>query len=101
MSTDIEGSNLFWPSNVYVGVCHWVWLPMCLAPRCVPNKLVEFLLTLSYLVYCTDVAQWSSALMVKARELARDKVGATAELSAVVEGNEHSRPCSVKSYFLL
>ena len=32
-------------------------------------------------------------------ELSRDKVGATAELVAVVEVNGHSHPCSVKAYF--
>ena len=59
MSTDIEESNPFWPSNVHVGVCHWVWRPMCLAPRCVPNKPVEFLSTRLYLADCTGVVQWS------------------------------------------
>ena len=33
------------------------------------------------------------------RELTRDKVGATAELSAVVEEKGHSHPSSVKAYF--
>ena len=65
VSITIEGSNLFWPSNVDVGVCHLVWRPMCLALRCVPNKLVEFLLTRQYLVDFIGVAQWSSALKVK------------------------------------
>ena len=37
--------------------------------------------------------------MVKARGLTRDKVGVTAELSAVVDENGHSHPCSVKAYF--
>ena len=62
VSTAIEGSNLFRPPNVHVGVCHWVWRPICSAPRCVPNKPVEFPSTRSYLVDCTGVAQRSSAL---------------------------------------
>ena len=66
VSTTIEGSNLSRPPNVHVGVCHWVWRPMCLAPRCVPNKPVEFPSTRSYLVDFTGVAQWSSALKTKA-----------------------------------
>ena len=59
VSTTIEGSNLFRPPNVHVGVCHWIWRPMCLAPRYVPNKPVEFLSTRSYLADCTGVVQWS------------------------------------------
>ena len=47
----------------------------------------------------SDVVQWSIALMVKARELTRDNVGVTAELSAVVDVDGHSHPCSVKAYF--
>ena len=70
-----------------------------MTPRYVPNKPVEFPSTRSYLVDFTDVAQWSSALKTKAWELTRDKVGATAELSAVIEENGHSHPFSVKSYF--
>ena len=69
MSTAIEGSNLFRQPNVHVGVCHWVWRPMSLAPRCVPNKLVEFPITRPYLVDCTGVAQWSSALKVRSVKL--------------------------------
>ena len=37
--------------------------------------------------------------MVKARELTRDNVGINAELSAVVDVNGYSHPCSVKAYF--
>ena len=37
--------------------------------------------------------------MVKAWELTRDKIGATAELSAVVDENGHSHPRTVKAYF--
>ena len=37
--------------------------------------------------------------MLKARELTRDNIGVTAELSAVVDVNGHSHPCSVKAYF--
>ena len=37
--------------------------------------------------------------MVKARGLTRDKVGVTAEPSAVVDENGHSHPCSVMAYF--
>ena len=33
--------------------------------------------------------------------MSRDKVGATAELSAVVEENGHSHPCPVKAYFVV
>ena len=99
VSIAIAGSNLFRPPNVHVGVCHWVWRPMCLAPRCVPNKPVEFPSTRPYLVDFTDVAQWSSAKKMKVWELTRDKVGATAEHSAVVEGNGPSHPSSVKAYF--
>ena len=62
VSTTIEAFNLFRPPNVHVDVCHWVWRPVCLAPRCVPNRPVEFPSTRSYLVDCTGVAQWSSAL---------------------------------------
>ena len=65
VSTAIEGSNLFRPPKVHVGVCHWVWRPMCLASRCVPNKPVEFPSTRPYLVDGIGVAQWRSALMVK------------------------------------
>ena len=65
VSITIEGSNLFWPPNVDVGVCHWVWLPMCLASRCVLNKPVDFPSTRPYLVDYTGVAQWSSALKMK------------------------------------
>ena len=59
VSTTMGGSNLFRPPNVHVGVCHWIWGPMCLAPRYVPNKPFEFLSTRSYLADCIGVVQWS------------------------------------------
>ena len=62
VSTAIEAFNLLRPPNVHVDVCHWVWRPTCLTPRCVPNRPVEFPSTRSHLVDCTGVAQWSSAL---------------------------------------
>ena len=64
VSTATGASNLFRPPNVHVGVCHWVWRPMYLTPHCVPNRPVEFSSTRSYLVDCSGVAQWSSALEV-------------------------------------
>ena len=64
VSTAIEAFNLFRPPNVHVDVCHWVWRPMCLTPHCVSNRPVEFPATRSFLIDCTGVAQWSSALEV-------------------------------------
>ena len=51
---------------------------------------MEFLSTRPYLVDCTGVVVWSSALKVQVRELTRDKLGITADVSAVVEVNGHS-----------
>ena len=90
MSTDIEGSNLFWPSNVYVGVCHLGLAPYVLGTTMCPKQSCRIYINTSILGWFHWRKVW---------ELTRDMVGATAELSAVVEENGHPHPCSVEAYF--
>ena len=66
---------------------------MCLAPRCVPNKPVEFLSTRVCLVDCTGVAQWSD-LFVSQIECKRQKFSGPVEPSASIQW---TRVCSVGS----
>ena len=86
MSTAIEGFNLFYDRTYTLASV----TGSCSAPRYVLNKPVGSLSTLRYLVHCTGVVVCCSPLKVQVRELTRDKLGITADVSAVVEVNGHS-----------
>ena len=65
MSIAIEAFNFFSDRTYTLASATGSGAPICLVPRCVPHKPVEFLSTRLYLVDCTGVVDWSSALKVQ------------------------------------